>query len=94
MLEDGSEYIDFALGRGTIAPNGYLVIVTDGLAPAVNLSSLALVTEWEIGDKLAISAGGEMVTSSGAEADRIVVGKVAGAIDPETQTVPLFIDID
>ena len=92
-LEDDSEYIDFAPVGGVIAPNSYLVIVTDGLAPAVNLSSLALLTDWEIGNKLAISASGEMGVSSG-EADGIVVGKVAGPIDRANGTIPLFIDID
>ena len=41
-FEDGSEYVDFAPTAGVIAPNSYLVIITDGLAPAVNVSSLAL----------------------------------------------------
>ncbi len=92
-LEDDREYIDFAPVGGDIAPNSYLVIVTDGLAPAVNLSSLALLTDWEIGNKMAISVSGEIGLSSG-EANGIVVGKVAGPIDKANGTIPLFIDID
>lgn len=38
-----SEYVDFQQTAGSIEPKKYLVIVTGGLAPAVNLSSLALV---------------------------------------------------
>lgn len=92
-LEDGSEYIDFAPAAGVIAPNSYLVIITDGLAPAVNVTSLALVAEGAIGDKVALSANGQMEFSNGV-ADGIVVGKVAGPIDDGNGTVPMFIDID
>ncbi len=65
-FEDGSEYVDFAPTAGVIAPNSYLVIITDGLAPAVNVSSLALVANGEIGDKIALSTSGEMRTSQSA----------------------------
>ncbi len=75
-LEDGSEYIDFAPAAGAIAPNSYLVIITDGLAPAVNLAGLGsgtlssadmttLSATWKIGSKIVISADGEMARSSG-----------------------------
>jgi hypothetical protein len=92
-FEDGSEYMDFAPAAGVIAPNSYLIIITDGLAPAVNVSSLALMTNGQIGDKIALSANGEMRLSIN-ESDEIVVGKVAGPIDTASDTVPLFIDID
>ena len=96
-LEDGSEILDFSPVSGAIGPEDFLVIITAGLAPAVNLSSARLVTDWQIGDKLALSTGGEMVRSSrgteGAE-DGIVVGRVAGPVDAAQGTVPLYINID
>lgn len=92
-LEDGTEYTDFAPTTGNIAPKSYLVIITDGLAPAVNLSSLALVANGQIGDKIALSANGEMGLSL-SSADEIVVGKMAGTVDEATDTIPMFIDID
>ena len=92
-FEDGSTYVDFAPVAGDIAPDGFLVIITDGLAPAVNVTSLALVTNTQIGDKIAISVSGEMGLSS-AVVDGIVVGKVAGPIDEKTGTLPMFINID
>ena len=54
---------------------------------------LALVASGEIGNKMAISASGQIGLAS-AEADGIVVGKVAGPIDTANGTIPLFIDID
>jgi hypothetical protein len=92
-LEDGGEYVDFAPVAGVIAPDSYLVIVTDGLAPAVNVTSLALIADGEIGDKIAISVNGQMRLSVN-ETDGVVVGKLAGPIDEEKGTVPMFIDID
>ena len=73
-LEDGSEYIDFAPGAGAIASMGYLVIITDGLAPAVNLAGLSNGTlrrsdlatrsaNWAIGSKIVISADGATASS-------------------------------
>lgn len=92
-LEDGSEYTDFAPTTGDAAPNGYLVIITNGLAPAVNLSSLALLEGGQIGNKIALVPNGEMRLSFD-QADAIVIGKIAGAIDKTNSTIPLFIDID
>ena len=92
-FEDGGEYMDFAPAAGLIAPNNYLVIVTSGLAPAVNLTSLALLADGAIGDKVAISVSGQMALSNSA-ADGIVIGKVAGPIDEENATIPMFINID
>ena len=93
VLEDESEIIDFAPIVGVIAPNSYLVIITEGLAPAVKLGSMTREASWEIGDKIAISTSGDMKRSSG-EVDGIVVGKVVGPIDAVNGTIPLFIDID
>jgi hypothetical protein len=92
-FEDGSEYVNFAPTAGVIAPNSHLVIITDGLAPAVNVSSLALLVDGQIGDKVAISISGEMGLSI-SEANGIVVGKVAGPIDEAKGTIPMFINID
>ena len=92
-LEDGTVYIDFAPVAGVIAPDSYLVIITDGLAPAVNITSLTLGADGAIGEKIAISVSGQMGLSTSV-ADGIVVGKVAGPIDRDNGTVPMFIDID
>ncbi len=117
VFEDGGEYVDFAPAAGSIAPRGYLVMITEGLAPAVNVGGLSttmsgnhavsgadtalLGADWEIGSKMLVAAGGTMVHASsvtGGTADRsvdgIVVGKVAGPYDPNSHTIPLFIDID
>ena len=93
VLEDGSTHVDFAPDAGIIAPNSYLVIITDGLAPAVNLSSLALMADGQIGDKIALATNGEMGLSF-SEADGIVLGRMAGAVDETSGTVPMFINID
>ncbi len=93
VLEDGSESVDFTPVTGTIAPDSYLVIITDGLAPAVNLTSLARVADGVIGDKIALSANGQMALLS-SEVDGIVVGKIAGPINETKGTIPMFIDID
>jgi hypothetical protein len=92
-VEDGSTYIDFVPHDDVIAPDSYLAIITDGLAAAVNVSSLERITDGEIGSKIALSATGEL-TLAGAVEDGIVVGKVAGPIDTVNGTIPLFIDID
>jgi hypothetical protein len=92
-LEDGSHYLDFTPVDGVAAPNGFLVIITGGLAPAVNIDSLAQVGGGQIGDKMTVTTNGEMALST-SEVSAIVVGKLAGPVDPVTGTVPLFIDID
>ncbi len=92
-LEDGRKYIDFAPITGVVAPGDYLIIVTEGLAPAVNVGSLAFKSGHEIGDKIVIGASGALALAS-SEADGIVIGKVAGPIDTATGTIPLFINID
>lgn len=92
-FEDGNEYIDFSPTSGVIAPDSYLVIITGGLAPAVNVSSLALLADGSIGDKVVLSASGEMAFSS-SDTEAIVVGKIAGPIDEKNSTIPMFIDID
>ena len=91
--EDGSEYTDFTPVDGAVPPKGYLVIITAGLAPAVNVTDLAQAAKGEVGDKIAISATGQMRLSAG-EADGIVVGRVAGLFDGAKGTIPVLIDID
>lgn len=92
-FEDGGEYMDFSPLSGMSAPGGYLVIITAGLAPAVNLSSLALLSDAEIGDKITLAADGQMMLASSG-ADGIVVGKMAAPIDKANGTISLFINID
>ncbi|WP_420644965.1 hypothetical protein [Candidatus Leptofilum sp.] len=93
--DDGSQTIGFSSTSGAITPNSYLTIITEGLAPTVNVTSLALVTNGEIGDKvsLAPAVNGEMTLSLSENAG-IIVGRMAGPIDEESGTVPMFIDID
>lgn len=93
VFEDGGEYVDFSPIAGVAAPNGYLVIITAGLAPAVNVSSVALLADGVIGERVAVSSRGELALSSRA-AGEIAVGRIAGPVDAANGTVPLFIDID
>jgi hypothetical protein len=90
---EGDKHIDFSPTAGAIAPGGYLVIITSGLAPAVNVSSVALLTGGKIGDKIALAANGDMGLAS-SQPNGIVVGKIAGPVDAATNTLPVFIDID
>lgn len=92
-FEDGGETFDFAPVSGSAASGDFLVIITAGLAPAVNLSNARQVTDWQIGDKLTLSSSGEMARSS-RDGEEVVVGRVAGPIDATQGTVPLFINID
>ena len=92
-VEGGNEQIDFVPKSGMIAPDDYLVIITEGLAPAVNLDSLAVAATLQVGDKAAISASGA-VTAAGVDVDQIEIGKVAGLVDEVGGTVALFVDID
>ncbi len=91
--DNGRQTNNFTEAGKSAAPNSYLSVITKGLAPAVNLSSLALLADGTIGDKIALSASGEMGFAS-SESGGIVVGKVAGPIDETTGTIPLYIDID
>ena len=93
-LQDGSSYVDFAPTSGDIAPNSYLVVITAGLAPAVNVASLALLSDGSIGDKLTLSTTAELGLMSLSPTPGVVVGKIAGPVDEETGTIPMFIDID
>lgn len=92
--DDGSQSVDFSPTSGVIAPNSYLTIITDGLAPAVNVDSLALLTDGAIGDKLSLSINGELSLLSISESSGVVVGKIAGPIDEANGTIPMFIDVD
>ncbi len=92
-FEDGGEYVDFAPAAGPTAPDSFLVIITGGLAPAVNVSSLTQVTGGAIGDQVSLSSDGGMRVAAG-ESDEIVIGKMAGPIDELNGTIPMFIDID
>lgn len=92
-FEDGNDYVDFSPISGEIEPDSYLTIITSGLAPAVNLTSLSLLAEGQIGDKISLSATGQM-TLSNSESEAMVVGRIAGPIDEAKGTMPIFIDID
>ncbi len=91
--EDGGEYVDFAPATGAIAPDSFLVIITGGLAPAVNVTGLTSVTGGAIGDRVSLANDGGMRVAAG-ESDDIVIGKMAGPVDELNGTIPMFIDID
>lgn len=88
--ENGRQTNNFAEAGDIAPPNGYVSIITEGLAPAVNVSSVARGVSFAIGDKIAISADGTL----GRATDGIVIGKVAGEIDVENGTIPVFVDVD
>ncbi len=66
VLEEQQEAINFVRVAGAIAPASHLVLITEGLAPAVNVSSLAEATDWSIGNRIALSTSGELALSGGA----------------------------
>ncbi len=66
ILEDQQEAVNFVRMAGAIAPDSPLVLITEGLAPAVNVSSLATATDWSIGNRIALSTSGELVRAGGA----------------------------
>ncbi|MBK8502057.1 MAG: hypothetical protein IPL46_07535 [Saprospiraceae bacterium] len=90
---DGNHYVDFAPVSGVITSEGYLLIITGGLAPAVKISSLPLVANGKIGDKIGLAINGQMALSS-TNNNAIILGRIAGPIDKANATIPMFINID
>ena len=68
-------------------------MVTSGLAPAVNVASLALISDVSIGATLALSAGGQMVVQPSTSSS-VDVGRVVGPPDTANLTIPVYINID
>lgn len=91
--EDGRESIDFSTAPGAAPPNGYLTIVTKGLAPAVKTSSLGVMSGLHIGDKIALSATGSMELATG-KSDTVTIGRVVAPVDAASGTVAVLIDIN
>lgn len=93
----GQKSLDVQPAEGNIPPEGYLAIVTHGLAPAVKVDALA-AERLRIGDLLMpstvpgwaevcqIDEAGQAIYTTGT-----ILGKVAGPLDPETGTVPVFV---
>ncbi len=81
------------LAVGEVEPGGYVVVITSGLAPAVNVDSLALVTNVPVGAKLALSADGEMVALA-TSSPGVEIGRMVGLPDLVDRTVSIYIDID
>ena len=103
IMEDGKEHVDFQPTSGNAAPQSHLVIITNGLAPAVKISSMAPLAKARIGDKIAvtkqINVDFALVLNSETsrslyQENAIVIGKMAGAYDEASGTMPMFIDID
>ncbi len=107
--KDAENANNFTPISGNIAQNSYLVIITDGLAPEVNMNSLTLLTgadsntsaqrtnsalaSMKIGTRMAVSADGNIGPANG-ESPEIKIGKIAGPVNNTRRTVPLFLDID
>lgn len=79
--------------EGSIPPQGYLAIVTSGLAPAVRVEALA--GGLQIGDLLTVSSipGRAQKVGSGIESAGALLGKVAGPVDAATGTVPVWVTL-
>ncbi len=77
--------------EGNITPKGYLDIVTGGLVPAVKVDVPA--GGLEIGDLLTVSStpGRAQKAGAGVESTGAILGKVAGPLDVEHGTVPVFV---
>lgn len=105
--DDNSGSIGLEPVDGVIAPASYLVIVTSGLAPEVNLDSLAVLSDsqsgvetvdmaistMKVGSRMAVSTAGDIVPSIGATGG-ISIGRVAGPVNSANGTIPLFLKID
>lgn len=74
---------------GDAPPGGYLAIATDGLVPAVKVEAPA--GGLEIGDQLTVSPAPGRVREAGPGSEGTILGKVAGPVDAETGTVPVFV---
>jgi hypothetical protein len=91
-VEPGArESLDIQPVEGDVPPQGYLAIVTGGLALAVKVDAPA--GGLQIGDLLTVSsvAGRAQKAGAGMESAGAILGKVAGPVDAETGTVPVFI---
>jgi len=91
--EEGLTSLDVQPVEGTVSPGGYLAIVTSGLAPAVKVD--VPTASLEIGDLITASAvpGVAWKVAAGLEGHEAILGKVAGPVDAETGTVPVFITL-
>lgn len=91
-VEPGAgQTLDVQPVEGNIPPRGYLAIVTGGLAPAVKVDAPA--EGLQIGELLTVSpiAGKAQKVGTGVESEGAILGKVAGPVDAETGTVPVFV---
>ncbi len=88
---DGAAILDVQPVEGSALPGGYLAIATEGLVPAVRVDLSR--GELEIGDWLTVAAApGVAVRASPAGADDgALLGKVAGPVDLQNGTVPVFV---
>jgi hypothetical protein len=88
---EGVETLDVQSMEGTVPPQGYLTIVTHGLVPAVKVEAGGETLQ--IGDQLTVSTtpGSVRKAEGGMESSNTILGKVAGPVDRETGTVPVFV---
>lgn len=88
---DGAAILDVQPVEGDAPPGGYLAVATEGLVPGVRVDLSR--GELEIGDWLTVAAVpgvARRADPSGAD-EGAILGKVAGPVDAQTGTVPVFI---
>jgi hypothetical protein len=90
---DGSESLDVQPVEGSAPPKGYLAIVSSGLVRAVKVD--VSVGSLKIGDLVtsASTPGTARKVTSAVESEGAILGKVAGAVDASTGTVPVFVTL-
>jgi hypothetical protein len=94
MVEiEGVESLDVQPVEGSIPPGGYLAIVTSGLVTGVKVD--APPGSLEIGDWLGVSTapGSDGMAAVAPRGSATMLGKVAGPVDAETGTVPVFVTL-
>ena len=94
MVEiEGVESLDVQPVEGSIPPGGYLAIVTSGLVTGVKVD--VPPGDLRIGDWLAVSTAPGFAGMATAESrdSGAILGKVAGPVDAENGTVPVFVTL-
>lgn len=102
--EDGRGGVDFSPAPGAAEPSGYLNLITSGLAPAVNLESLAVAADGRataagtgleaaaVGDRVELASNGAMIAAATGSGG-VSIGKVAAPADKVKGTIALFLQI-
>ena len=102
--EQGERSIDVQPVEGDIPPGGYLTIISQGLVPAVKVAAsptAMAANELRVGELLGLGdvpgtvqkAEARLVDGRSVYAEGTILGKVAGPLDPQTGTVPVFVTL-